>query len=113
MPKLGTTEKRNDGRAMPTQVTPAKLVSATKAGSVLTLTFDQPVCLIRGNVPQYSVDVADTSPVSAISPTIDTVEVTYSAAIDAATEVTIPYVDPAVRTKDGGFVCNSTFPVAA
>ena len=111
MPQLGRTEKRNEGRVKKTQVTPVRILSATANASVLTLTFDQPVTLIRGIVPQWTVDVAGATPVSAASPSIDTVAVTYSAAIAAATEVTIAYVDPAVRSKDGGFVADTTFPV--
>lgn len=111
MPQLGRTEKRNDGRVMPTQVTPVRIVSVAVNTTALTLTFDQPVCLTRGNVPQYTTDVAGATPVSATSPTIDTVEVTFSADIAAATQVNIPYLDPAVRSKDGGFVADSSFPV--
>ena len=111
MPQLGRTEKHTEGRVKPKQVTPVRILSATKNASVLTLTFDQPVTLIRGIVPQYTVDVAGANPLSATSPSIDTVAVTFSAAITTATSVTIPYVDPAVRSKDGGYVSDSTFPV--
>ena len=112
MPTLGRTEKHTDNRAKPTQPTPIRIVSATKNAEVLTLTFDQPVCLIRGNVPQYTTDVPGAAPVSATAPTIDTIEVTFSATIATATEVNIPYLDPAVRSKDGGFIADSTFPIA-
>ena len=112
MPRLGTTEKRTDGRVKPKQVTPVRIVSATVNTTVLTLTFDQPMCLIRGIVPQYTTDVAGATPVSVTSPTIDSIEVTFSADISAATQVNIlSNVDPAVRSKDGGFVADSTFPV--
>ena len=110
MPVLGRTEKRHEGRVKLKQPTPVRIVSATASGTVLTLSFDQPVVL-KG-VPQYTTDVVGANPVSAASPAIDTVEITYSASIAAATAITIPSpVEPGVRSKDGGYVADSTFPV--
>jgi hypothetical protein len=43
------------------------------------------------------------------SPT--TVAITFSAAIAAAQEITIPYEDPGIRSAVGGFVADTTFPV--
>ena len=108
MPTLGRTEKRNEGRVKLKQPTYVRIVSAEVNTTVLTLTFDQPVVL-KGT-PQYTTDVAGATPVSATSPTIDSVAITYSASIAAATTVTIPSpVEPAVRSKDGGYVADSTF----
>lgn len=110
MPILGRTEKRDDTRVRKAQPTPVRIVSAEVNLSVLTLTFDQPVVL-KGT-PQYAVDVALVSPLSASSPSIDTVAITFSADISLATEVAIPYVDPAVRSKDGGYVADSSFGIS-
>lgn len=111
MPQLGQTEKETRGRVKQKQQTPVRIVSATKNVAVLTLTFDQPVVL-KG-VPQYTTSVAGATPVSATSPSIDSVAITYSATIAAATTLTVPSpVEPAIRSKDGGYVANSTFPVA-
>ena len=110
MPKLGTTEQRNDGRVKVKQVTPVRIVSADKNAAVLTLTFNQPIVL-KGT-PAYTTDLPGITAVSAVSPSIDTVEITFSATIATATSITIPSpVEPAVRSKDGGFVADSTFPV--
>lgn len=112
MPQLGRVEQHNEDRVQPKQPTPVRIVSATKATTVLTLVFNQPVTKIRDVVPQYTTDVAGATPLSATALTIDTVAVTFSADITAATEVNIPYLDPAVRSKDGGYIADSTFPVA-
>jgi hypothetical protein len=110
MSMLSRQDQRNRGRVRQSQPTPVRIVSATKNVAVLTLTFDQPVVL-KG-VPQYTTSVAGATPVSATSPSIDTVAITFSATIAAATSVTIPSpVEPAIRSKDGGYVANSTFPV--
>jgi hypothetical protein len=106
--QLGTTEKRNEGRVKPKQPTPVRIVSATKNATVITIVFDQPVVL-KGT-PQYTVTGATADPVSAASPAIDTVAITYSASIAAATDLNIPSpVEPGVRSKDGGYVADSTF----
>jgi hypothetical protein len=42
---------------------------------------------------------------------MNTIAITFSATIAAATEVRIPYEEPAVRNGSGGFVSTSTFPV--
>ena len=110
MPKLGRTETRTDGRVMRKQPTPVRILSAVKSATLLTLTFDQPVVL-KGT-PAYTTDVAGPTAISAEATAIDTVEITFSATIAAATEVNIPSpVEPAIRSKDGGYVADSTFPV--
>jgi hypothetical protein len=91
--------------------TPVRIESATAAGSVITITFDQPVILRSGTVPQYTTDIAGASPVSAVMNNPMTMALTFSASVAAATEMTIPFEDPAVRNNSGGFVADSTFPV--
>jgi hypothetical protein len=106
---LKAPEKRSRSRATPKQATPVRIVSATKAGSVLTVVFDQPV-ILKG-VPQYAVDVAGADPTSAALTAPTTLALTFDAAITAATEFTIPFEDPGIRNAVGGYVADSTFPV--
>ncbi len=106
---LRTTSRPTSGRALPTRETPVRIESATAVGAVLTLTFDQPVVL-KGT-PKYTTDVAGATATSAVLTTPTTLAVTFSATIAAASEVTIPFQDPAVRNAVGGFVADSTFPV--
>src|SRR5262245_42848863 len=91
--------------------TPVRVVSATKAGSVLTMTFNQAVMLRRGAVPQYTTNVAGADPLSAVLTNPTTLALTFDAAITTATTVTIPPEDPAIRSQNGGFVADTTFPV--
>jgi len=110
MAMLSRTDKPGRGRVRQSKPTPVRILSATKNTTVLTLTFDQPVVL-KG-VPQYTTSVEGATAVSAESPSIDTVAITFSATIAAATTVTIPSpVEPAIRSVDGGYVADSTFPV--
>lgn len=92
--------------------TPVRVVSATKSGSVLTMTFNQAVTLRRGEVPQYTTNVAGADPLSAELANPTTLLVTFDAAITTATTVTIPPTDPAIRSQNGGFVADTTFPVS-
>jgi hypothetical protein len=105
---LITTPRRTRERVMPKQQTPVRIVSASAAASVLTVTFDQPVVL-KG-VPQYAVDVVGASPVSAAMTSPITLALTFSAAIAAATAITIPFEEPSIRSAVGGFVADTTFP---
>lgn len=109
MTALGRTEKRNRSRVEPKLPTSIRIVSAVAATTTLTVTFDQPVVL-RGK-PNWTTDVAGAEAVSATNPTLNTVVITFSESIAAATEVIIPVADPAIRSKVGGFVADTTFPV--
>ena len=108
MPTLGRVEKRNRGRVEPKLPTAIRVVSAVAATTTLTLTFDQPVVL-KGT-PAYTTDVVGAEALSATSPSINTVVITFSASIAAASAVNIPGGDPAIRNKVGGFVADTTFP---
>jgi hypothetical protein len=101
------THNARANRPQPT--TPIRITSATAAGSVLTVVFDQAVAL--SGVPQYTTDVVGATALSAVSTSPTTIEITFSAAIAAATAMNIPYEEPAVRNSSGGFVADSTFPV--
>lgn len=107
---LGRVEKKVHGRVKPKQVTPVRISGVSVNAAVLTVTFDQPIVL-KGT-PGYTTDVAGAVAVSATSPSINVVEVTFDATIATATQVNIPYLDSAVRSKDGGYVADSSFPVA-
>ncbi len=93
----------------PQPTVPIKVTAASAAGSVLTVTFDQPVIL--SGVPQYATDVPGAAPTSAVLTSATTLALTFDAAVAAATELKIPYEEPAIRNASGGFVSTSTFPV--
>ncbi len=103
---------KNSEANQPELSKPIAITAAVAAGSTLTVTFDGPVALDRGAVPQYVVDVAGADPVSVVQTAPNIIAITYDAAIAAATTVTIPYHDPAVRNKVGGYVSTSTFKIA-
>ena len=101
---------RNSVVNNPQPTTPIQVTDASAVGSVLTVTFDQPVAL--NGVPAYTTSVVGATALSAVMTGTNTVAITFSAAIAAATEITIPYEEPAIRNASGGFVSTSTFPVA-
>jgi len=103
--------RKNPEANKPQPTAPITVTGASIAGSVLTLTFDQPVAL-KG-VPNYAiVGVVGADAVSAVRTTPTTVAITYDTALLGATSVTIPYEEPAIRNSSGGFVRNSTFPIS-
>ena len=104
---IQTPAKRSSKRAEPKQPTPVRIVSASAALTVLTVVFDQSVIL--NGVPKYAVDVAGVEPLSAAMTSPTTLALTFDGAITGATEVTIPFQDPAVRNSVGGFVADTTF----
>ena len=106
---LGRVEKRPRERVELKRPTQLRVASASVSTTVLTLVFDAPIVL-RGT-PDYTTDVPGATAVSAVSPSMNTVEITFSATIAAATEVNIPVADPAIRNKVGGFVADTTFPI--
>jgi hypothetical protein len=101
--------QRPRGRNKPVQKTPVRIVSATAATTVLTIVFDQPV-ILKG-IPAYSVDVVGPTRVGAALTSPTTMAITFSATVAAATEISIPFEDPGIRSAVGGFVADSTFPV--
>ena len=111
MTSLFRVDKKSNHRVKNSRPTPIRIVQASAAGTVLTLTFDQPVSWMRELVPQYTTDVVGANPESAQLTTPTTLELTFSASIAAATVVTIPFEEPAIRNAVGGFVADSTFPV--
>jgi hypothetical protein len=85
------------------------IVSASAAGSVATIGFNQVVILC--GTPNYTTDLEGVTAVSAVQTNPTTIAITFSGAITSATAINIPYEDPAVRNTSGGFVSTSTFPV--
>jgi hypothetical protein len=104
-----TSKKTAPSATRPQPTAAIKITGASAAGSVVTVTLDQSVSL--QGTPQYAVDVVGAEPVSAELTSPTTVAITYDVAVAAATTLTIPYEDPAVRNASGGFVSTSTFPV--
>jgi len=102
---------KNPAANRPQPTIPISITDVNAAGSVLTIDFNQSVAL--SGVPQYTTDVAGASPLSAELTSPTQLELTFSASVAAATEVNIPYEDPAIRNANGGFVFPSTFRLAA
>src|SRR5688500_16243459 len=102
------TSRRRNGPNRPAPATPIGIASVTKAGSVMTIVFNQPVAL-KG-VPQYTTNLPGVTPLSAALTTPTTLALTFSGAVTTATTVNIPSEEPAVRNSSGGFVSPSTFP---
>ena len=97
------------GANRPQPTVQIKVTAATALGAVMTIEFDQPVSL--NGTPAYTTDVVGATALSAVKTGINTVAITFSATVATATEVRIPYEEPAVRNGSGGFVSTSTFPV--
>ena len=89
--------------------TPIAVTAASATGAVLTVTFDQPIAL--NGTPAYTTDVVGATALSAVMTGTSTIAITFSATVATASEVRIPYEEPAVRNSSGGFVSTSTFPV--
>ena len=108
-PRANRASRRRNPASVPQPTAAIKVASASAAGSVVTVTFDQVVGL--NGTPKYTTDVAGADAVSAVQTSPTTVEVTFDASVAAATALNIPYEEPAVRNASGGFVSTSTFPV--
>lgn len=107
---IGRVERKPRDRKELTKETQVRIVSAEKNAAVATITFDQAVVL-RGT-PKWTTDLPAITAVSAESPTPNVVEITFSATIATATELIIPVADPGIRSKVGGFVADTTFPLS-
>src|SRR5687768_3982606 len=90
---------------------PIYITDASVSGSVLSLTFDQPVTL--DGTPGITTDVAGADPVSAAKTSPISVDITFDAPVAAATEINIPWKDSGIRNLGGGFVYSPTFQLAA
>src|SRR5881394_2284927 len=103
--------RRLSGTQRPQQrAIPISIVSAAKSGSVITIVFDQTVAL--SDTPAYTTDLPAITAVSAAMTSPTTMAVTFSAAVTTATELNVPFGDPAVRNASGGYANAGTFPVS-
>jgi len=100
-------QKNSPNRPRP--VSPIYITNVLGAGSVLTLTFDQPVSL--SGVPKFATDLAGPVAVSAAKTGADTVAITMSASIVGSSFVKIPFRDPAIRNSSGGYVTSDSVPI--
>ncbi len=104
------SSKKNPPRNMPEADTPVYITNAAKAAAVLTLTFNVPVRL-GTEPPAFTTDLPGVTVLSAVQTAPNIVAITFSATIATATELIIPYRDPAIRGQSGGYVTSNTFPV--
>ena len=103
-----TSAKSSVNRPQPT--TPIVITSCTKSVAVVTIVFNQAVTL--DGVPAYTTNLAGVTAISAALTAPDTIQVTFSATIAAATSLNIPFRDPAIRNSSGGYLTSNTFPVS-
>ncbi len=104
-----SARRRTVGVTRPQPTAAITVTGATALGAVLTVTFDQSVAL--NGTPAYTTDIVGATASSAVMVGMNTIAITFDATIATATEVRIPYEEPAVRNGSGGFVSTSTFPV--
>src|SRR5687768_17011230 len=104
-----TRSRRLSGQQRP-QMRPIAIgiAGVTKSGSVMTIAFAQ-VVVLKGT-PQYTTDLAGITAISAAMTTPTTLALTFSAAVATATELNVPFEDPAVRNASGGYPNAGTFP---
>lgn len=102
---------KNRERPKDKRTTPIRILNASAAGTVLTLSFETPVIVKR--TPKIETDVVGAAPVSAQATNPTTVEVAFDADISAATSMTLPFQDLGVRNTQGGFIADLTFQLAA
>ena len=107
----GQTVKQNRRMALPTRQTPIRITSATIAANTATVTFDQPV-VITG-VPQYTTAEDGAAPTGATLTSPTTLQVTWASVVGEPVSMYIPFEDPAIRNRVGGFVADSVVPLAA
>lgn len=110
---LPTNSRRRKRRKItpPPTGAPIYIIDAAPALNTLALAFDQPVTL--NGLPGITTSVAGAVPVSAEQTEPQTIEITFSASVAAATGVSIPFQDPAIRNGSGGYVTGRVFPIAA
>jgi len=88
----------------------ALVTAVVEATPVVTVTFDQPV-ILNGVPTTWVALTANLSPVSAEQTGPNEIELTFGASVAAMTGLKITPLDPAVRTRTGGFASASAFPV--
>lgn len=86
----------------PPATTPIGIVSVSKFPGIVSIAFDQPVSL--NGIPAYTTNLPGIKAVAASQNSAGVVEVEFDGSIMAATQLIIPYDDPAIRNLSGGFV---------
>src|SRR4030095_13774346 len=89
--------RRDAGTRSVASPTPIGIVSVAKAGSVMTIVFNQPVSL--NGTPQYTTNLAGVTASSAALTNPTTLALTFSAAITTATTLNVPHEDPPLRNS--------------
>jgi hypothetical protein len=97
---------RKDTANRPRPETPIYVTGFLIAGSVLTLTFDQPVLL--AGVPGFRTDLETPVAVSAARTAADKVAITYSETVEGAVTLFVGFRDPAIRNASGGYVTSNS-----
>ncbi|MEX0777000.1 MAG: hypothetical protein WD042_14945 [Phycisphaeraceae bacterium] len=97
------SRRRNLAVNQPQPTTPIYITGGAVTGSVLTLTFDQAVTL-EGTPGITSAAHPVATPVSAVQTAPNVVDITFSAVIEGALMLSIPFRDPAIRNAAGGYV---------
>ena len=103
--------KENPPFNRPAPDAPIVITGSAAAGTILTLTFNQAVAL--DGTPAFTTDVGGATPVSAEQTAPNVVAITFSAPIDLATSINIPFRDRAIRNAGGGYVTSTVLPIAA
>jgi len=86
--------------------TPLVPEPGTPAGSVSTITFNQPV-ILKGFPAVFDTSTPTITVTSATRPTPNTVVLTFNAAPTVG--ITWPFEDPAVRNMAGGYVQSGAY----
>jgi hypothetical protein len=90
----------------------AIVTSAAPDTTTMDVGLDSPVVL--NGVPTSWVTTGlspNLSPTGAVLLDATTIQLTFAGSVAAATGLTITPLDPAVRTRTGGFACAATFPI--
>src|SRR5688500_13879054 len=77
----------------PQPTRPILVAGFSGTGSVLEVEFDQAVSVV--GLPAYTTSVAGATPVSVVQAAPHRIEITYSAAVAAATTLNVGFQDPA------------------
>ena len=86
-----TSSRRKNNVNRPVPTVPIGIVSVTKATTVMTIVFNQPVSL-KG-IPQYTTNLAGVTPVAAALTGPATLSLTFSASVATTTTLNIPAED--------------------
>lgn len=99
------SRRANNAANKPQPTVAIRVLSVAPAGPMsdtLIIGFDGAVTL-KG-VPQYTTNIVGITPLSAVLSAPDTLELTFSADVSAATTLNVPPEEPAIRNASGGYV---------